>query len=155
MTTKRKYLERKFIILLSTLLFTLPVFAQDYYYTDKLFRKHFVFTQKETEIAVKFRAGVTPTRMRDVMRQSGFSLKTERLEELRYGVFSLPEGMPFSTAKEQLLRNALVAGAVPGFVDQEGYERYIDPEWFTVQFNDNVSTGEAESIISQSGSMVY
>jgi hypothetical protein len=52
MMTKRKYLERKFIILLSILLFTLPVFAQDHYYTDKLFGKHFVFTPKETDIGV-------------------------------------------------------------------------------------------------------
>lgn len=141
MTTKRKYLERKFILLLSIAiysLFTLPIFAQDYYYTDKLFGKDFIFTPKETEIAVKFQTRITANQINEIIRQSGISLKTEGLEELRYGVFTLREGMSFSTAKEQLMQSPLVTGVIAVFIDQEGYERYIDPEWFTVQFAANV-----------------
>ncbi len=40
---------------------------------------------------------------------------------------------------------------MPVFTDQEGYERLIDPELFTIQFVDNMSESEALNIISNWG----
>jgi len=143
-----------FIMLIVVILIALPVWSQDSYYTDKLFGKTFVFAPKEKEICVKFSTGASFSQMQAVTSDLRFSPKTEGLAKLRYGVFALPDDLPFSSAKEQLSGSSVVAGVMPVFTDQEGYDRYLDPEWFTVQFVERVSTKNAEVIISRWGSSI-
>lgn len=152
----RNILNMRYILIYLSLvvLITLPLLSQDYYYTVKFFGKNFIFIPKETEIAIKFREDVTENEMREIARQHGLSPKTEGLEQLRYGIFTMPDGFTLDKIKEQFIESMSIAGIIQVFVDQEGFERYIDPEWITVQFADNVSESDAQAIIARLQSKV-
>jgi parallel beta-helix repeat protein len=131
-----------------------PAKAQEVLYTDKLFGKTFVLTPEADRVAVKFAEGKSLGEMEAVADQLGLRLSTPGLERLRYGVFSLPEGSSVASVTNLLKSKAPVADVIPVYRDQEGYERCIDPEWFTVQFRSDVSGLRAAEILEQWGSKI-
>lgn len=140
--------------ILIIILFVLPIFSQNEIYTDKLFGKTFILTPSETKICIKFSSTADASRIDNITTRYNLSKITEGIEKLHYGVFSLPEGISFASAQTQLLDNSDVISVISVFIDQEGFERYIDPELFTVQFTDNISEKDAENIISSWGSKI-
>jgi subtilisin family serine protease len=125
--------------------------AQEVSYTDKLFGKTIVLSPEANQVAVKFAADRGLSEMEVVGERLGLRLSTPGLERLRYGVFSLPEGASTGAVTDMLKREASVVGVLPVYRDQEGYERYVDPESFTVQFRDGVDGQGAQEILDRWG----
>ena len=137
------------LIILVMMVGASTIFAQQESYHDKLFDKAFVLSPKVGEIVIKFRNGVDSSSMLGVALTNNLILKTEGLEKLRFGVFQLPAGVGHNEIRTQLRNVPSVAGVLPVYVDQEGFERYVDPEWFTVQFVDGLSESEISRILNE------
>ena len=124
------------------------IWTETQQYTDKLFEKTFVFTPKDSEIGIKFSSNVTLAEKETLVNEFKLTPKVELREERRYNAFQLPSASTVKRIGPRILRNDKVTGALPIYVDQEGYSRYVDPEWITVQFVDGVSEARADSIFS-------
>lgn len=150
----RFFLKKNIFAFFSIVLLSVSLSSQEYSYVDKFFGKKFVFTSNKKKICVKFKANASFSEIQDIINQQALSLETEGLEQLHYGVFSLPNGVTFEGIKDQLVLISSVVDAIPVFIDQEGFERYIDPEWFTVQFQKELSEKAIEGIVIRWGSTI-
>jgi subtilisin family serine protease len=74
--------------------------------------------------------------------------KTRDLIKNNLGVFRAGTGMS-PTAIATLSASDGVAGALPSYIDGEGYRRYVDPKWVLVQFKESVPEAEALGMIAQ------
>lgn len=100
--------QRAFSATLSVLCFVMvtggahPVYAEQVTYTDKLFGKTFVFTPEPDRIVIKFGSPMHEARVETVANQLQLLLTTPELGRLRYGVFSLAEGISVASMTELL-----------------------------------------------------
>lgn len=127
------------------------VFAQQESYHDKLFDKSFVLSPKPGEIVIKYHVGTGSSSMLDIALINNLMPISEGLEKIRFGVFKFPAGVGLKEISKQLLNVPSVAGVLPVYLDQEGFERYVDPEWFTVQFVDGLTESEIFQILDDWG----
>lgn len=149
----------------SILLFSLMVFSnltffsnvvhsQPEQFVDKLFGKRFIFTPKEREFFVKFSETASQTEIEDIIRQADCTLKENELHGQYHKVCTFQTGNTFENVKSQLVQNPLVIGIMPVFIDQEGYERYVVPDLFTVQFNENITERRITEILKEWGTSI-
>ncbi|NIA30649.1 MAG: S8 family serine peptidase [Actinobacteria bacterium] len=103
---------------------------------------------------MKFSETASQIEMENIIRQADCSLKDYELNGEYYKVCILRTGRSFEDVKNQLLRNPLVTGLMPVFVDQEGYDRYVVPDLFTVQFNENIAEKRITEILNVWGSKI-
>ncbi|MBC8182931.1 hypothetical protein H8E88_17645 [candidate division KSB1 bacterium] len=142
------------MIIANLAIFPNVVLSQEEQFVDKLFGKRFIFTPKEREFFVKFSETASQTEIEDIIRQADCLLKVNELHGKYHKVCTFQTGNTFENVKSQLLQNPLVTGIMPVFVDQEGYERYVVPDLFTVQFNENITERRITEILKEWGSPI-
>ena len=144
--------QRTIINLFSTVFITITfstVYPQHQTYHDKLFDKTFVLSQKSDEIVIKFQYDTDLSTMMDIANLYNLILIKDGLEKLKFGVYEIPGGEELNEITAQLYDLPYVSGVLPVYIDQEGFERYVDPEWFTVQFVDGITESEISQIFSE------
>ena len=123
------------------------IWTETQHYTDKLFDKTYTFTPRNNEIGIKFISTVSLPQIKALADEFMLIPIIDLRENWIYYAFTLPDSSMVEDIGPQVLLRETVAGALPIYTDQEGYSRYIDPEWFTVQFVDDLSEEEMESIL--------
>ncbi|NIR65558.1 MAG: S8 family serine peptidase, partial [Aliifodinibius sp.] len=129
-------------------LFIAQILANDYYYTDKIYGKKYVYTPKLDEIAVRFVPGIGRSEIEDLAFQHRLSLRDKRSNSLKYFIFKIPSHISYDEIEHQLLQSRIVSSVIPVFISREGKEIHIAPETFTIQFMEDISTKTAEEILN-------
>ncbi len=130
------------------------IWVQKQQYTDKLFHKTFVFMPLKDQIGIKFIKSASLIKMMELASFYSLQLEEDALESYHYGVFKLSNEDSLSIIGPKIILDSLIAGALPIYIDQESYIRYLDPEYFTVQFVDSITEEKAENIITNWGSII-
>lgn len=139
----------RFIILSVLFLYPCMMFCQnDYYFTDKLFGKEFTFQPKSNEVLVKFNEHLPESVIVEIAGQNNLFLIFKDLMDSTITIFSFPDSLSYESIASTLILNDSIAGCIPVLIDQDGYEQYILPDRFIVQFVDSIYDETASDIIA-------
>ena len=120
----------------------------DYYFTDKLFGKEFTFQPKSNEVLVKFNEHLPESVIVEIAGQNNLFLIFKDLMDSTITIFSFPDSLSYESIASTLILNDSIAGCIPVLIDQDGYEQYILPDRFIVQFVDSIYDETASDIIA-------
>ncbi|MHB2153837.1 hypothetical protein ACX8XN_05500 [Calditrichota bacterium GD2] len=142
-------MKSQYIIFVICLVIIFPIyfFATDFSYSIKYYDLKFKFNPKFDEICIKFKSDTKILDIKRFIKKYNLKLKTSGITKLKFGVFESLIDESFSDIKIKILNSSKVKNIIPVFIDQEGYKRYVDPEWFTVQFFKHINNKKIRNIL--------
>jgi subtilisin family serine protease len=149
-----------FIILFTlSVIYSTPIYSQDYSYKDKLFGTDFSFEPHPELVSVKYLSNLDSvnTASKQELLALGFNVKEDLMDKVGYLLLesSNPDIATFSTLRNHLRNETKPKiSALPVFVNDSGQNVYMVPNEVTVQFKENIEQEEAIKIIQEWGSNV-
>lgn len=123
-------------------------------FTHNLTGKHFSFAPKTSEISIKFLPDVDSVQFRNFRNRFNLGLRGSKLDTHNYAAFRISKHDTLSKIGPEIIQDPLVIDAVPTYIDKEGNDIFVDPEWFSVQFYDGASNEEIEKLLRMWGSSI-